>query len=356
MLPDPTLQVKALDGIMAEVLRQDPQANFRVQTFRLQNEVDIRPTENVVDHLYDMLLAEADGMLYNKAQSLNMGSEEKPAIKAVQGGLGSNSGYGACHAWGTAGGCRYGKRCRFVHEELEDKSSRCWHCSSTQHLKSACPHRSEADPPRSAAGGSAEEAGKSKGKGKAKGGGKNGGKSTTYATAADATAAGEKGEGKGKNAGGTRESGTSDEKEKSGQPSAKKLETENTSPGETGSTEALMTEVTTLLKALSVASGPSIKACHLRIITEQKDGSVLLDGGATHCLKTASTKEWERANPIQVQLASGMVELRQCPKTGFVLSRDPVQTIIPMSRMAEAGYSLVWNQQRCSTRNMESCH
>ena len=43
MLPDPTLQVKALDGIMADVLRQDPQAKFRVQTFRLQNEVDSSP-------------------------------------------------------------------------------------------------------------------------------------------------------------------------------------------------------------------------------------------------------------------------------------------------------------------------
>ena len=53
---------------------------------------------------YDMLLAEADGMR------------------------------------GTAGGCRYGKRCRFLHEELDDKASRCWHCSSTQHLESACPY------------------------------------------------------------------------------------------------------------------------------------------------------------------------------------------------------------------------
>lgn len=114
-----------------------------------------------------------------------------------------------------------------------------------------------------------------------------------------------------------------------------------------------MTEVTSLLKALSVASGPSIKACHLRSITEEKDGSVLLDGGATHCLKTTSAKEWDPAKPIQVQLASGMVELRQCPKTGFVLARDPVQTIIPMSRMAEAGYSLVWNQQKCEMQRAQ---
>ena len=40
-----------------------------------------------------------------------------------------------------------------AHEELEDQSARRWHCSSAQHLKSACPYRSDADPPRSAAGG-----------------------------------------------------------------------------------------------------------------------------------------------------------------------------------------------------------
>ena len=357
-LPDATLQVKALDRIMADVLRMDPQANFRVQTFRLQNDVDTRPTEAIIDHLYDMMLAEADGMLYNKAQTLVF--KEEPAIKAMHGSPEKPAGRGVCHAWGTAAGCRYGKRCRFIHNELEDKAARCWTCSSTQHLKSACPYRQEDDEPlRSAAGGSAaeghggkpkagaEEGGKSKTKGKPKGG-----KANSNGHGAASTA-GEKADGKGKGLSSGKEPMAPVDGGEKGVASAKKLEKEGSGVGETGSTEALMTEVTSLLKALSVNANPSIKACKLRSILPAKDGSVLLDGGATHCLKTASTKEWERATPIQVQLASGTVELRQCPQTGFVLSREPVQTIIPMAKMAEMGYSLVWNQHMCEMRHAQ---
>lgn len=48
-----------------------------------------------------------------------------------------------CRAWGTEGGCRFGRDCKFTHDwaGLEDKSSRCWICSGVGHQKALCPFR-----------------------------------------------------------------------------------------------------------------------------------------------------------------------------------------------------------------------
>ena len=79
--------------------------------------------------------------------------------------------------------------------------------------------------------------------------------------------------------------------------------------------DGLMTEVTSLLKSLRVATqrGPQIRAYRLKSAEVQGEGRsvgrMLLDGGATHCLRQPnSNKEWEESVPVQVQLASGQVE------------------------------------------------
>lgn len=129
---------------------------------------------------------------------------------------------------------------------------------------------------------------------------------------------------------------------------------ENPGTGETEATSSLINEVTGLLKSLRVTSeGPRVRVCQVRRLSTEDRETVLLDGGATHCLKTATAKEWKRGMPIQVQLASGTVGMRQDPETGFLLSDHKVQTIIPLSKMAENGYMVKWGRQGCEISHLK---
>ena len=126
-LPDPTLQVRALDTVMSKLLQADPQATFRVQAFRLREEVDVKPNQLTVDKLFEMLQAECDQMLHSRSVPA-MKSEEKPLVKLFSSP--SKPGEGTpCRWWGTEYGCRAGKSCPFAHAMLEDKMGRCWVCT-----------------------------------------------------------------------------------------------------------------------------------------------------------------------------------------------------------------------------------
>ena len=135
--------IKALDRTMELLLNKSQQASFRVSTFRLQYEVDVNPNDVVVNKLYEVLLAEAELMV-------TANSEENPAVKQMQvlpNGKGppqqqtSPGKMSVCKWWGSTEGCRRGRACKFLHDldSLEDKSTRCWLCSSTTHAKKNCP-------------------------------------------------------------------------------------------------------------------------------------------------------------------------------------------------------------------------
>ena len=114
LLPDPTLQVKALDTIVERILAVDQQAQFRVSAFRLQHGIDVKPTVENVGHLHDMLLAEADRMVYDRASEEAKPPKVEPsgkaAMKALQGGAEKASPTTSiCKSWGKEGGCRFGK-------------------------------------------------------------------------------------------------------------------------------------------------------------------------------------------------------------------------------------------------------
>ena len=53
--PDPVLLIGALDAIMKGLLARDSQATFRVSTYRMANEVDIRPTAATVMQYHELL-------------------------------------------------------------------------------------------------------------------------------------------------------------------------------------------------------------------------------------------------------------------------------------------------------------
>ena len=118
-LPDPLIMVKALDAIMVDLWPQHPQASFRVSAFRMHQQIDVRPTMASLENLYDLLLAEADQMVYGKTGDVGE-KEQKPSVKMLQqqpsrSTTQPSSTVKVCSFWGTEKGCRLGRACRYLH-------------------------------------------------------------------------------------------------------------------------------------------------------------------------------------------------------------------------------------------------
>ena len=355
-LPDPLIMVKALDVVMKDLWALYPQASFRLPAFRMQHQIDVRPTMTSLGLFYDLLLAEADQMVYGKTTE-NPEEDQPAAVKALQQQPNKvpsspQTPQRICSFWGTEKGCRLGRACRYLHDwtGIEDRSSRCWICSSTSHQRGDCPAARSAGGSGGAGDGKGTEekgAGKSK-KGKGKDGGKSdskgqkgGGKPAVNKTATSSSP-------------GTATS-SSPQQGKDGQAQSEKKDEEGagSGPGSTQETAGLVAEVTSLLKSMRVAQGskPSISAVRLRKMEKGKESTVLLDGGATNCLRRASSwKEHEEAHPVQVSLASGTVLMRQHQRTGTLLVMDEVQPIVPISDLVKIGVEVEWTSNGCTMR------
>ena len=288
------------------------------------------------------------GTVATSGTSKNIGGEQAPGVKAMSTGFtpppsmtttpSGTTGNTTCKWWGTEDGCRKGKACRFAHGPLTDKNSRCWICSAKTHKKSECPYTGGATDyqPRVAAGGSG---GREGGNGGREGGKEGGGKGQK----------GSKGQGTERTKGGDKPqvAAMSQAPEATGEGSMG----EGTATGATENSSAatdLITEVTGLLKSMRI-SGPQVRMVTIRSLKSGEPTEVLLDGGATHCLREAKSRaEWEKGVATQVQLASGSVEMRMNQQTGTILAAQPVQPIIPVSKLTEIGYRLTWSDQGCT--------
>ena len=102
------------------------------------------------------------------------------------------------------------------------------------------------------------------------------------------------------------------------------------------------------LKALAVKNAATLNRLQFR---EKLDMPVLIDSGATSILRPAVTEEeYLKADQVSVTLAGGAkTRMRQAP-SGTVLANttDPIQPIIPMSKMVEAGCKVAWAGRDCS--------
>eukprot|EP00435_Cladocopium_sp_Y103_P061437 s85_g23.t1 len=180
-LPDPLLMIRTLDGIAKPVVESSSQASFRIATFRMNYSLDIRPSLANVWLFYDLLLDKTEVAVHSisSAAAVDPKTPTKPTVKAIQtpstNGKSSTSNATAawpCKFWLTEGGCRQGQRCRWPHpwDGCSDKHSRCWTCSSSQHLQQDCPYKTQAKSPVGGEGdGGAGDAGKNGEKGRGKG-------------------------------------------------------------------------------------------------------------------------------------------------------------------------------------------
>ena len=331
--PDPTLLIGALDKMSGVVVKSSPQAAFRLNSMRMQLMVDVNPTLPAVVSYADSVMAEAESLFHGgvpanatvKVKALEGGAAAEAPQKgegkgktAEKGGKGDHL---PCKFFGTEDGCKKGSDCSYIHDWSSiDKKGRCYNCSSTKHSRRDCTVKAMTS--------------------KGNSGGDTGGK-------------GKSGNDKGKGPDGA---GTAPALKKADQPSEQSTKDEESKSSGTGGghprvegdlarvpappVQELMQEAAALLKSLK---GCALKTIKVNSLEVQSSGQALLDGGATHALRTTkSMREWEQAVEVRVELAQGSAVLRQLPWSKTLLSLTPVQCILPLGVLAEIGYCVHW--------------
>ncbi len=115
-----------------------------------------------------------------------------------------------------------------------------------------------------------------------------------------------------------------------------------------GSGEALLAEVTHLLKSIQ---GPQLRAYRVCRVDCALDERTLLDGGATHCMRTAERGEWKQSFEVTVQLASEQVEMRMHPTKNTLLVQHAVQPIVPLGKLTLVGYAVKWEDGKIEIKH-----
>ena len=368
-LPDLMLQVQAIERIGSGVLSKHLQSVFRVSSFRMEVNLDERPTEATLLQFHELMLAEMDA-LSTGAMTVPGLSVEKPNVKMVQS---PGKGNKVCGFWGTPDGCRYGRACKFSHDApLVDKSLRCWICSSLHHRKADCPAK-QIDEGKSGGSGGPSSLGtpSTGGQGKGVNGGHGKGGKAPGKHGKDKSGSGNPGGGRGSPAGDKDNSGKgtstsevkseeapkiaavnqSETKDANESSSATVTGAPNTT-GAAGETE-LLSEVTSLLRSLRSSGqgleqrGPAVKVAYVKKLDPTENTSYLLDGGATHPLRQCKNRaEWNAATPTVVNLALGEAHLWQ-KENGTLLTEEQVQPIIPVQDLTMIGVKVTWVDGVC---------
>eukprot|EP00439_Symbiodinium_sp_Y106_P018206 s4987_g2.t1 len=106
-------------------------------------------------------------------------------------------------------------------------------------------------------------------------------------------------------------------------------------------------EATQLLQSMRISSlRTHIKAAtQLRDLGEGRRQRDLIDGGATACLRTARSGEYQLPT-LSVELACGSCKLH-INSAGTLLSRQPVAPIVSAAALLELGYRIQWSKDSC---------
>ena len=165
---------------------------------------------------------------------------------------------------------------------------------------------------------------------------------------------GKKGKSSGNGANTTAPTQESDAKSGESMPEVKSMQTEDAKSAASteagsgkGGQEELMTEVTSLLKAIRLDRA-QLKVCQIKKMMPEDEMRTLIDGGATHCLRQAVDQaEWEESVPVSVQLATGEAKMRHHLPSNTLVTWDRVQPIVPVTKLLDVGYTVVWTRDQC---------
>ena len=359
-MPDPSVLLKSLEALCQLVSKVDAQATFRLSQARVALEVDAKPNNKSVWNFSECLLAELDSLVLLQGRDNKTSSPSTPAVKSITTRPGGTT---ACKFWGSQGGCKLGKRRSFAHnwQDLEDRASRCFLCSATGHRKQECPTRQQGD--GALAGGSGGDSGSGPGSGrgnfssKSKGKGKQNGKHKDGSTTTAPQNSGPSSPTKDLQEDGPGASVRAMQGSTGSSASSVAGSALSSAPEGAASEKELLGEVTNLLKSLRVNEGttqnPQLSAIRLARVLRSSDKSVLIDGGATHCLRNPHSREeyLNHAEEVRVDLAAGAVRMRQDTGTGTLYSEDPdIQPIVPLADVIKIGVVVKWDSSGCEMR------
>ena len=342
-LPDATILATVL-GRFADSLSKagGHQMSFRISAARQELALDHRPTIGTSQEFAEYLQAEAEELalligVKSSTQPAQPSTSQTPvpAVKAFNASQGSadqgetKPNRAPCRFWKSEDGCRRGVECTYLHDAT-DMKGRCFGCGSTGHVKRECPVKKSQDP--AAKVDKVKKIQKPKPEKSEKGG------KTTSMTSSTATA--EKSDAK------------RDGKEDVS--SAPRDQPEVTQGTPVSATDELLKEAADLLKSLKVRS---VKAIRLKSIGEGKYGDpgqyALLDGGATNGLRMARPEEVSSMEPTTVELACGTATLYRMPGHQTLLSRTPVEPIVPLGWLVQCGYKISWAADHCTINHPE---
>ena len=311
------------------------QTAFRVATLRQDLKLDNRPDADQVMYFAEALQAEIEQValsrpsttLSSTSSSSDVKKKEVPKTASLRTGGDSSATTGAtgekpkCKFWGSSVGCKRGDKCAYQHSwEGIQRSGRCYFCSGEGHMKPNCPYKPQ------------ERDGDQKGR-----------ISKVNVGTTKVTPGGKK-QTSGKDAQvvqqPTSSSSTGSTEEK---PVSKGVEEIPVVP----STPVI--DVTSLMKSLQ-----SLKAVQLRFLDAGGSDEppldckvALLDGGATHAPRQGSAAELRDAQPVSVELAHGRTTLYRHDGCSTLLSKEPIEVILPMRLLVENGYQVKWSSNEC---------
>ena len=328
-LPDGTLLIKSLEQATKYLGQLDSQTAFRLAQSRAELGVDARPEATAIWQYSQVILAEAETLhLSNAVEATGSSGAKVKALQQTPPKV-SPPGTKPCKFWGTEQGCRQGRACGFLHGPLDDQKNRCWLCSATGHRKAECPVKSSMPPLPAAAGGSDGATFTSTSGNGSKGGGKSGDKKENEKGSGKASKSGGKNGGKKGDGDKSLETpsvaaaSTREEVSRDGQ-QAQNGSGDGKEGGEAW-TAGFMNEVTSLLKSIRMqgGGGPQLRAFQVMSVGDARE-ETLLDGGATHCMRQAKSKqEWDQGSPVQVQLASQKGKDEAAPTNQHVVGSPP---------------------------------
>ena len=344
MPPDASVLAKGLMGLTDRYIQQSTDAAFRTSMLRTSLRLDGQPTLDNVRSYQRHLQAELETMISSKTAAVS----PQPKLKAVDTTLqpkakdaAKPTGGGStelCKYFMKPSGCRRGERCTFSHSmaslDREQRGKKCLKCGAENHRQRDCP---VGKPKAGSTGGSRDKDKPS--------GGATSAQSTMATVASTSTAS----------SGGEVVQGTPWTLETLMQAAQQVVQGQTDSRGET-SPEKTRPE----MKVLRLRD---IRVCALK-----ESATALLDSGATHALRSATSgDEWETAENVMVQLAGNHQLTMRITKGGTLLmppgscskpEQAPqglqAQTIVPMGGLIETlGYTLVWSPDECMLQSPE---
>ena len=384
VVPDPALVLKGVDAMTESLLKKPMHAQvaFRISTARNQLHLDHRPNMSTVVEFMRVLQSEweqvavsgveentsrpkaarveVDGSTDKGDKPGGKGNRDTPKGSERKGAKGNPTGQdqtssahggkgkkGPCSFYLTSKGCSKGRDCGFFHDFASAKGQgRCFACGSDQHRQQDCtrPKGKGKGKPLGASNASNSE----KGKGVDGGSGSqpNAPVSNPETRKEHVGTGSDQGKGKGSASVAVAQAQVLEEAQKllkSLRIAALKVSDSTASPTEGESPVG------------TVGTGEHEQGTEAVIpkvcVRKARTPKGLLDGGATHPLRTASQEEWDQATPTTVAMAVGTQTLRITP-VGTILTREKITPICPLGQLVELlGCKVIWDAGRCKIRH-----